>query len=279
MLKRNKVKEMDDVSKVKSRTGKNFNKSFLTYGVAILVIIACLVMLSNQVASASKSIDVVVFKNDMLGKTLITEKDISKYSMSETEVKKGMVRYENKDELIGKYTNYYVRKGTPIYEDQVTKEARIRNQFLYVMSNNEELVTLPYRSLEAAGSILMPGDRIRIRATFSPQGMYGSTVEKESIILFENVVVKDLLNNNGYSVFEKYRDIMKLSEQEKEEAIGSDQFLRDTKPVSLVFTAEKERVSNFAKFNNTNEIDYTITVLARNKDTDILDVPLLDTIR
>jgi len=93
-----------------------------------------------------------------------------------------MITYDKVDSILNKYSLYYLRNGAPIYYDQLTDE------------KNYEVLTIKYDYLECGGSILRPGDLVRVRVTYteeipSSDGMMygGSKKVKKTEILFDSI--------------------------------------------------------------------------------------------
>ena len=154
---------------------KNMFKKVAAVVASIVVIIGSYIVIENTVEDTKNTVSVIkVKKQDGLPMDyVVTEKDIEIYPLIRTEYTKDMILAEDIDHVIDKYTKYYIRQGSVLYKDQFGEQRPIINEWLYELGEDEEVVTIPYDYLRCGGDILMPGDRIRIRATYEVTG--GST--------------------------------------------------------------------------------------------------------
>jgi hypothetical protein len=190
-----------------------------------------------------------------------------------------MIPATEKDAVLGKLTLYYMRKNSILYRDQLTDERTQKNEWLYTLDAESEVLTLQYNFLECGGDILMPGDRVRIRISYEhgeaaqDSGVTYSDDRKRFITetLFDSISVVDMLNANSHSIYEVYKEVARLSEDKKQEVMKSSEFLRNIQPKSLVLAASKEQVDNYAKYSNIASQNLLITILSRNGSEVILD--------
>jgi len=80
-----------------------------------------------------------------------------------------MITYDKVDSILNKYSLYYLRNGAPIYYDQLTDEKPRDTEWLYDLEENYEVLTIKYDYLECGGSILRPGDLVRVRVTYTEE--------------------------------------------------------------------------------------------------------------
>ena len=274
-FKSNNVNELSDVKKIKPVRGEDYKRSMATYALTFAIIVACIIALNKYISDAKTNVDIAVLKQDALGQQVMSENIVKKGSIYKKDYKEDMIKYnEIEDKLLKKSANYYLRKDTPLYTDQFTDEKALRQRYMYEMTSNEELVTIKFNTLEAGGTVLMPGDKIRMRISYVEKDPYTGDELRLSKILFDTAVVKDMLNSDGVSIYEKYREIWSKTEEEKQKELRDEKFLDDVMPVSLMITADREQVSEYSKFKYAEDISYVITLLKRNKNDNIFDLPL-----
>ena len=87
------------------------------------------------------------------------------------------------------------------------------------LNKENEVLTIPYNLLECGGDILIPGDTVSIRVSYETETKPASnntdnpnqccTVTRgkatKTDILFDSIVVKDMLNANSQSIYEVYQ--------------------------------------------------------------------------
>jgi hypothetical protein len=152
------------------------------------------------------------------------------------------------------------------------------------LEEEQELLTLPYNYLAAGGDILTPGDRIRIRVTYdvetpssastgNPNAIFQSSkgTTTKTDILFDSIVVKDMLNANSHSIYEVYKEVLKLSEDKRQEVMKSEDFLKSIQPRALLLEGSKEQINTYARYTNLEHSSILITILSRQNSEIIVD--------
>lgn len=279
-----------DLSNIKSVSpGKKFLKKFFAVIFAVGVIVISYVILSNADKAATDTIEVLKVKSGsgIPAITVLTEDKIEKYKLIKKEYTEDMVLAEDISTVLSKYTKYYLRQNGILYKDQFTEEKPLRNKWLYEMNEENEVLTLPYNLLECGGDILMPGDRVRIRVSYEvettkqePAGTgsnpnqvvtvtRGKTIKTD--ILFDSIVVKDMLNANSQSIYEVYQEVLKLDEDARQEVMKSEDFLNSIQPRALLLEGTKEQMNKFSEYNAYSGKSFLITILSRAESDVILD--------
>ncbi|MCL2048466.1 MAG: flagellar biosynthesis protein FlgA [Defluviitaleaceae bacterium] len=280
--------------------GKRIAVKVVTIALSVLALFLTFVYLNNADRAARDTVAVVRLRRGTPAYTLLTKDDIVKYDLIRKEFnEKDMILFENaEDEVLGKYTSYFIRGESVLHKDQLTEERTIRNEWLYTLSQDEEVVTIPYRYAEAGGELLLPGDLIRIRVTyegevpvsdtnpydygFNPNyqgGSSGTTKTTITEILFDSVVVKDMINSNGRSVYELYKEVMRLDERQRESVMASKAFISSTRPTALLLAGTSQDMEDYAKFRATvSSSNFLITILSRTGSVNDFDsLPILET--
>jgi hypothetical protein len=268
------------------KPGNKFYKKVLAVVLSLLVISFSYVLLNNVGKAARDTVDVIRVKleDGLPAKTMITADMLEKYAIIRKEFNEDMMTYDHLNEVINKYSLYYMRKKAILFKDQITDVKPVNNAWLYALEPSKEVLTLPYDYLKCGGDILKPGDKIRVRITyesntptnesdsaFNIAGSDRSSKVKNAAVLFDSIVVKDLLNASGHSIYEVYKEVQKLSEEKRQTAMSSDGFIRNIQPRSLVLEATYEQVQQFAKYKDNDNNLFTITILSRMGNANILD--------
>ena len=90
-------------------------------------------------------------------------------------------------------------------------------------------------------------------------------------ILFESIVVKDMLNANSQSIYEVYQEVLKLDEDTRQEVMKSEDFLKSIQPRALLLEGTKEQMNKFSEYNAYSGKSFLITILSRAESDVILD--------
>ena len=269
-----KVNSVKDI-----RPGSQFPKRFFAVVLCILVIAAAFIVINNANKDARDTVDIIRVKSSggIPAKTVVTESQLEKYSIIKKELREDMLTYDKINQVKDKYTLYFLRGKSPIYLDQLTEEKPIKNEWLYQLDENSEVLTLPYDYLQCGGDIVTPGDTVRIRVAYNTEkpaaGGYGGTEKERKLeILFDKITVRDMLNGKGHSIYEVYKEVLKLSEQKRQDVMKSAEFMENILPKSLVLEGTRADADRFARFNVKEEgTAFTITILSRKNNSNIID--------
>lgn len=272
---------------------KNMIKKVTAVVISIIVIIVSYISITKAAEDTRNTVAVIRIKNPdgLQMDALVTEEDVEKYNIIRTEYSSDMILAEDIDNVIGMYTLYYLRKDSVLYKDQLGGERPITNEWLYQLSEEEEVITLQYNYLKCGGDILMPGDRVRIRATYElsneasgtgSDNWYGgdnSSIEYQDAraknirtqIIFDSIEIMDMLNADSHSIYEVYKEVLRLDEKSRQQVMKSDEFLKSILPRALVLAGTKEQINEYAKYSNLKEGELLITILSRENSNPIIE--------
>ncbi|WP_058487009.1 CpaB family protein [Defluviitalea phaphyphila] len=271
----------------------HFYKKLASIILSVFIAVLCYAFLDKTSKKAEETIDVIRVKAEdgIMARTVITKNNVEKYSLIKKEYDPEMITYDQIDDIINKYTLYYLRKDTILYNDMIIDEIPKRNEWLYDLEYDMEVVTIPYNSLECGGDILMPGDLIRVRAIRekkqSDQGDIEDEIpnyldfddfneDMEVITVFDSIRVKDLLNSKGSSIYEVYKEVFKLSNDKRQKIMKTDEFLQSIKPRAVVLEATAEQVDLYSKLK-LEAREFVFTILSRKGNMDLIDqLPTLE---
>ena len=229
MFGKNKNKESKinpKPTKVKKERVKNVSKYSNTRKIIIMMVLVIVAVVGINFYSSKQlrdTVDIVKLKSGVPQEGFITEDNMYKDTMIRSEYEKqgivtlsdgtkrrAIVLWEDRNKIVNTFASYYIRANTPVYWDAIGKESPKQYSYLYKMDG--ELLKL---NLDAGqfGEMLVPGDRINVRAAYQEQvftlpteeefmlqqqtGIQPQTVVKRQIKLFNNVAVLDILNNKG----------------------------------------------------------------------------------
>ena len=271
-----------EFKKAGAANGKKIVLKIITVGLSVLALAAALIYLQNANNAALDTVSIVRLKKDLPAGTAISIDDVERYALIKAEHDQdGMILYEDAGEvseaLLDKFTSYYLRGGTPLYKDQLTEKRLPRDIILETLAEGYELTTVPYDYMEAGGNILLPGDMIRMRVSYEveaiPQDDYdydsGSYYQWTKKIIrtdtvFDSIAVVDMLNSNGYSIYNIYLEVMRLSERERQDILRSKDFLSSVRPVALELALMPDDVERYNSYKvSAGKGSFLITLLGR----------------
>ncbi|MDR1687848.1 MAG: flagellar biosynthesis protein FlgA [Clostridiales bacterium] len=288
------AKNVSEVKKTSSGSGKLIKK-VASVLLSVLIIAFSFIYLNNVDKSARDTVSVVRIKStDLPAYTAISENDIEKYDIIKKEfdgADGGMILFDEVSNIYGLLTAYYIRGGTFLYKNQLIEEKPQRNEWLYELPDDYEVVTIPYDYMEAGGDILLPGDTIKIRVTYELE----ETADEEFVyadestfstegklmkteVIFDSIIVTDMINSKAQSIYEIYNEVTKLSEATRQEVMKSAEFIASIKPKALVLSGTPDQMDMYAKFKATvGTGNFLITILTRSNSYVILDqLPTLE---
>ena len=270
--------------------------------VAIVIIIIITIITAISSAENRKTISVVRIKQDtpIAANALITGDNVEQYDMyykefknygtitlSDGSTESAIVKWDEKDYLIGKrYAAYYLRGGTVMFWDSTLKDQTRRNSYLYSMSG--ELLNIQMDTTNDFGDMVVPGDSLNIRATYNEvnydlpeEEAYKLSIsegtatdagitETKTELMFSEVKILDMLNGQGESIFDIYYEYISMSKAEQETALENDAFLDTVKPSSILLEVTAEEVERYLYLQQKGA-NYQLTLLPRKSSSDITE--------
>ena len=273
-----------DLSGIKSKTpNRHMFKRVAALLFSILIIVISYMVMTKASKDANDVVEVLRVKSNegIPAFVMISDNTVEKYQIIKKEYTEDMLLSEDFDSVKGKLTAYYIRGNSVLYKDQLIDEKPKQNEWLYQVNEENEVLTLPYNFLEVGGDILMPGDRVRIRVSYevdeksavgsNPNTIYSESTNtiKKTEVLFDSIIVKDMLNSSSHSIYEVYKEVQKLNSQKKQDVMKSKDFLKNIQPKALLLEGTSKQINNYAKYKGLNGNSFLITILSR-KDSDVI---------
>lgn len=290
----------DNAPKVKKEKLKNVSKFSRTRNVLVILALVVVAVLAVNFVSTMQlrdTISVVTLKSAVPQDGLIKVDNMVEVQMSKGEYerqgvvalsdgtkRKAIVTWEEKDIINNTYASYYIRQNTPVYWDAVGNETPKQYSYLYNMDG--ELLKI---SIDAGtfGQMLVPGDRINVRAAYTETvytlpteeefvlqqqtGISAQTAVKRQILLFNNTAILDILNSKGESIFDKYYDLLSLPKARQSEVINSEDFKKSVEPSEILLNVTPEEADRYMSIQSSGPT-YMMTLLPRTSSNAITEV-------
>ena len=288
--------------KVKSNNASRAKNRLIGILLAACLVVFVCVMTAISSAETKKTITVVRLKSDspISANSLITEDKIEAYDMyykefqqygtmkfSDGSTRSILVRWSDRDLVVGqRYAAYNLRGGTVFLWDSTLKDQTRKNSYLYNMTG--ELLNIQMNTVQDFGDMVVPGDTLNIRATYSTTvynlpteleyrlstesggtGTVGVEVAKTDM-LFSEVSILDMLNSSGSSIFDIYYSYIGKTKAEQMMLLSDDNFLASVKPASILLECTAEEVERFMTLDEAGA-SYQITLLPRTSSSSITD--------
>ncbi len=266
--------------------------------IALCIIVFVCVMTAISSAETKKTITVVRVKPDapISANSLITEDMVEAYDMyykefeqyGTTEFSDGskrsmIVRWDDRDSMIGqRYAAYYIRGGTCLFWDSTIKDQTRKNSYLYSMTG--ELLNIQMTTTSEFGDMVVPGDKLNIRATYSEmnydlpsdevyklsENEIQAVEETKTELLFSEVQILDMLNSAGASVFDIYYQYIAATKEQQAMMLSDEGFLASVQPASILLEVTSEEVERFMSMSEKGA-QYQMTLLPRTSSSNITE--------
>lgn len=287
---------------LKSNNSSRAKNRLIGIVLALGVIIFVSVLTAISSAEMKKTVTVVRLKNDVAipANSLITENMVEAYDMYYKEYKQygtmkftdgstrsTIVRWQDRDAVLGqRYAAYYMRSGTVLFWDSTIKDQTRKNSYLYNMSG--ELLNINMTTTKDFGNMVVPGDSLNVRATYTTtlynlpteeeyklsqeagDGTYNGVEVTNTECLFSEVQILDMLNSDGNSIFDIYYQYIASTKTQQQAMLSDDGFLASVKPSSILVECTSEEVEHFMELE-ANKADYQMTLLPRTSSSSITD--------
>lgn len=287
--------------KVKTQGSTKIKTRMIGILLSLGLIVFVIVMSIISSAEARKTVTVVKLKDDVSisANSLITEDMIESYEMyykeyknygtmdgfSDGKVRSTIVTWADKDIVVGKrYAAYYMREGTLLFWDSTLSDQTRKNSYLYSMTG--ELLNIDMNTVSDFGDMVVPGDTLNIRATYTTkyynlpdeegykisggEGYEDGVEVTQTTMLFSEVTILDMLNSAGNSIFDIYYDYISATKQEQAALLQDEAFLQSVTPASILLEASPEEVEHYMELKKAGAT-YQITLLARDGSSTIVD--------
>lgn len=275
---------------VVKKTTKNW---WILIGMVTFVVLVNIVIfiLDNQ------EVEIAVLRQHTGQGTLITPESFDKQTMVKKEFKKhgiveiyegfskrSIILWEDKDTIKTAYASHYIRANSPVHWDSMTTEPQKDYAYLYQMEG--ELLKINLDGGEF-GQMLMPGDRINVRASYLEpnyklpsdseyakmlEAGSAGTVSSVSIKrrIFDNATVLDILNKDGESIFDLYYKLLSMSTSAQQKTIKSEEFKKNVQPVNILLNVTAEEADDYMDIVGKSP-SYLMTILPRNSENVITE--------
>jgi hypothetical protein len=290
--------------KVKANNASRARNRLIGIFIAAALIVFICIMTAISSAEMKKVVTVVRIKEDssLSANAMITDDMVEAYDMyykefqqygtmkfSDGTTRSTIVRWSDKDNVIGKrYSAYYQRGGTMLFWDSTISDQTRKNSYLYSMSG--ELLNINMTTTSEFGDMVVPGDTLNIRATYTAK-VYTLPSEEEyklssdagtstkatdgvevtkTDLLFSEVTILDMLNGSGNSIFDIYYDYISMSKEQQAAALEDDAFLDSVKPSSILLECTAEEVERYMYLQDLGA-SYQMTLLPRTSSSQITD--------
>lgn len=208
--------------------------------------------------------------------SIITEDNLQAYEMSvyEYDLAKNEGReyllWEERDQSVELYSTVQVRAGGYLYKGDVMDYKPLKNEWLNEVDEDEVVVELPYDN--SFGNLIVPGDRFEVWVSWTEEIQGVGSVQQQDI-LSKNLLVTDILNPSGYSVYDVYMDLNDLTISERDVLLKDESFLSDTTPSSLLCVInDTDEFEKYTQLMGKGDAQFIFGLRSRSASDTVLDM-------
>lgn len=270
---------------------KNQNNKLLIAGVLGIIAVALIIWVWALGRKADKTIAVCMYKTDIYKNETISDPDETfiKYDMSKLEYEKYTVTdkdgtkrrrillWDERDKVVGCFAAYNSQENTiAFYSDFITERVSNSDTILYSYPGK---VIIPLEvgdsDLDSFKSLLQPGDKVNIIATYKKDSKIsvkdGLGNDNESSVslsvtetMFENILLADLLNDEGSSILDLYEYYNGLSVYEQANLDASEDWKQQTTPSKILLALTPEEQDRYYYYLSKDGATFKMTLNQRN---------------
>lgn len=203
---------------------------------------------------------------------------------------------------VASYASTYLKNGSLLTSTDLTKEITVRNPWVAAIDQDEEIFTMAFDANSVNARLLFPGTRLRARLISEIPAEYladvkqqistaeripvsdivrpstvaqqqdkfenaSGTITQIAEVVIDQVIITDMTNSAGESIYDLYMSLLKLPISERAEYLKttlgdnatSQGWASRVTPATITFILDKDSASRLAEFEKgTGSIKYTI---------------------
>lgn len=286
-LGKHKKQDVNVIGSLNKPSGKHSKKMASVVG---LVIVTALLItwVYSMGRKAEQTVQVVmlatpVYKNQVIKENMLKPYDMlqgefEKYAVVDSNgvKKRRILKWEEKDMIINSFAAYPLKSDTYAeYRDFIKSRVDNSDNVLYSFPGKVIVpLDIPLSELQAFKTFLQPGDRVNIAAISSKRetvveddGMGGVTRNQVDIFttepVFTDIVIADLLNNNGDSILDIYAAYNDKTVWEQAQLDASQSFKDSVEPKSLLIALTPEELDQYYYYLSKGNITFKASLPQR----------------
>lgn len=255
--------------------------------VGVIVITALLIMWVYIMGrKAEDTVSVVMWKEPIYKNETITESQLIEYKMLKAEFEKyalesdngskrrRIVKWDEREKLYNTFAAYPLQANTvAMITDVATSRTDNSDTVLYSYpGKNIVSLKLGETDLTTFKTFIQPGDRVNITAIYKTEeqlptdsGSYETVESIRQETVFKDIMVADLLNQDGQSVldlFASYNDMTVYQQA----ALDSDETWKESiEPSTLIVALTPEEESLYYDYLSKSEVEFYMSLPQRTE--------------
>lgn len=252
------------------RLSSKGTKNFALVAIVLVIVVLAIIAQKTLIAKDREEVKVLVAgtssilpSNSQLSEKNIDFATIDKLALTNEMITKEMYEKDFK----GQWTTLPLRHGSYIFKDLLAKESAKESGWIYTIPKDGIAISIPFDSLDLGGKTVRPGDRIAMQNAFTSQLADGTTSVNVQDI-FSSVRIIDLLNSDGGSIKQIYKEVMGLSTEERNAKLNSKEFQQSISPSRLIVVTDKVGFTAWSKAKASGQLRLSFGILSRDFELD-----------
>lgn len=265
---------------------KNQSKKNMILMAIIAVTVLLIIWVYAMGKKAEDTVSVVMWSEPIYKNETITESQLVEYKMLKAEFEKyaienddgsktrRIVLWDERDKLINTFAAYPLQANTIcMITDVVTSRTDNSDTVLYSYPGKNILaLQLGDSDLTTFKTFLQPGDRVNITAIYTSEDQVkkndGTTDTVESLrqeTVFKDIMVADLLNQDGSSVLDLYASYNDMTTYQQA-ALDADESWQDSvEPSTLLVALTPEEETLYYEYLSKNSVEFYMSLPQRTE--------------
>lgn len=263
------------------------NSTIVGLAVVTLLLILWVLFMGMQ---AQKTVRVAVMTQNVYKNQVITAEMFEPYDMLKAEYEKlavvkedgtkqrRIMTYDEAGKVINSFAAYPLQKGQYAeYRNFVKSRVNNSDSVLYSFPGKEIVkLDVSQAEMKTFKTFLQPGDKLNVQAIFAekvtqqvPDGYGGTTNQQVEVFktetVFQDIMIADLLNQDGASVLDIYADYNDRTVWEQAKMDASASFKEATEPQTLLVALTPEEKERYYYYKSKSDAEFKVSLPQRTE--------------
>ena len=237
---------------------------------------------------AEETVSVVMWKDSVYKNQVITESMMVEYKMLKGEFDKyaienddgtksrRIILWEERNKIINNFAAYPLKPNTIAFvSDVIISRTDNTNTVLYSFpGKNIVSLQLAENDLRTFKTYIEPGDRVNVTAIYTAEETveyedeYGKlkhekvTTTRQEIV-FRDIMVADILNNDGESVLDLYASYREMTSWRQAQLDADESWQKRTQPTTLLVALTPEEEALYYDYMSKDQVEFMMSLPQR----------------
>lgn len=271
-----------------TKPDKNNSRKNILLLIVLAVTVALILWVYSIGKKAEQTVSVVMLAENVYKNETITESMLKEYQMLAGEFekyavvnedgskKRRILRWDERKLIINTFAAYPLQTDTVAMYDNFIKSRTDNSDTVLYSYPGKNIVTLAVgdTDLKSFKTFLQPGDRVNITAIFSSKsnvavedGTGNTTKESVDIfrqeVVFNDIMVADLLNSDGESILDKYASYNEKTVYQQASLDASESWKESVEPSTLIVALTPEEETRYYEYLSKSDVEFHMSLPQR----------------